>query len=182
MAPRPDNKKPTDRFTFTRRSVERIQKVVAHVEGGDRNSEGITFRKGATPAASDSVKVFRVCTFTGAWSINASKTVTFKYQTTTPNTVTALNLFFPVPTPTGSVDCAIARDGTSWFLVDVPMETATAVFASATQSVSVVTGITVSATLNTSNCNITVSVTQATSAITMLTSTFTASFVRFKVS
>lgn len=116
MPPRPDNKKPTDRFTFTRRSVERIQKVVAHVEGGDRNSEGITFRKGAIPA-SESVKVFRVCTFTGAWNINSSKTVTFKYQTTTPNTVAALNLFADVPAPPTTANCAIAREGTAWFLI-----------------------------------------------------------------
>lgn len=66
-------------------------------------------------------KVFRICTYTGAWSIGSSKTVSFKYQTATPNTVSATNLFFPVTnTATGDRDCAIAKDGTAWFLVDVP--------------------------------------------------------------
>jgi hypothetical protein len=58
-------------------------------------------------------KVFRICTFTGAWAINALKTVTFKYQTSTPNTASATNLFAAVPAPTGSGDCAIAKDGTA---------------------------------------------------------------------
>jgi hypothetical protein len=181
VAAKPDGKNASDRFVFTRPAAERISKVVRLVEGGDRDSAGLTLRKGAV--APDALGVFfRVCTFTGAWSINSSKTVTLKYQTTTPNTVSAINLYFPFPTPTGSVDCAIAREGTSWFLIDVPMETATAVFASATDSVSVVTGITVSATLNTSTCDIAVSVTQSTSAVTFVTSTFTASFLQFKVS
>jgi hypothetical protein len=86
-------------------------------------------------------KVFRICTFTGAWAINASKTVTFKYQTTTPNTVSAVNLFFPV-TLTGTRDCAIAKDGTAWFLIDVPFQTV---------SQSIITGV--SGELD-SNCNV----------------------------
>jgi hypothetical protein len=64
-----------------------------------------------------SAKVFRICTFTGAWSKGASKTVAFKYQTSTPNTVTATNLFADVSTATSGVSCAIARDGTAWFLI-----------------------------------------------------------------
>jgi hypothetical protein len=63
-------------------------------------------------------KVFRICTFTGGWSKNASKTVTFKYQTTTPNTASATNLFAEISTATQSVrNCAIARDGEAWFLI-----------------------------------------------------------------
>ena len=65
----------------------------------------------------ESPVVFRVCTFTGAWNTGVSKTVTFKYQTSTPNTVSALNLFANVPAPSGSGDCAVARENTSWFLV-----------------------------------------------------------------
>jgi hypothetical protein len=61
-----------------------------------------------------SAKVFRICTFTGAWSKGASKTVTFKYQTSAPNTVNATNLFAEVP---ASGDCAIAKEGTAWFLI-----------------------------------------------------------------
>lgn len=61
-------------------------------------------------------KVFRICTFTGAWSISASKTVTFKYQTNSPNTASAVNLFFDIPDD-GIKNCAIAKDGTAWHLI-----------------------------------------------------------------
>lgn len=93
-------------------------------------------------AGTPSGKVFRIATFTGSWAINASKTVTLKYQTTTPNTVSVSNLFFPVTsTATATKDCAIAKDGTAWFLINVPFSTATAVFVGSTM-----TGISVSAT------------------------------------
>ena len=160
-------------------AVARIADTIRAVETGDRRERPLTFA--AIPAVQQR-RTFRVCTFTGAWAINSPKVVTLKYQTATPNTVVATNLFFTVPEPSGTVDCAVARDGTAWFLVDVPLETATAVFASATSLVSIVSGITVSAVLNTSNCNITVSLTQATSSVTLATGTYTASFVRFKVS
>jgi hypothetical protein len=181
VAAKPDGKSRSDRLVFTRPAVERIANVVRLVEGGDRDSAGLTLRKGAV--APDTLGVFfHVCTFTGAWAINAPKVVTFKYQASTPNTVVATNLFFPVPQPSGTVDCAVARDGTAWFLVDVPLETATAVFVSSTSSETVLSGITVSAVLNTSNCAITVSLTQATSSVTLATGTYTSTFVRFKVS
>jgi hypothetical protein len=64
--------------------------------------------------------VFRICTFTGAWSKNSDKTVTFKNQTTTPNTVSAQNLFISLPGSTASSSsrtCGIARDGTAWHLI-----------------------------------------------------------------
>lgn len=60
---------------------------------------------------------FRVCTFTGTWSIGATKTLTYKYITTTPNTVVATNLFANIPVDCGTRDCGIARDGTAWFLI-----------------------------------------------------------------
>ena len=61
-------------------------------------------------------KVFRICTFTGAWSVGSAKEVTFKYQTTTPNTVSVKNLVCGL-SPTGSCDVSIAKDGTAWYLV-----------------------------------------------------------------
>jgi hypothetical protein len=72
-------------------------------------------------------KTFRVCTFTGSWSINASKTVTFRGVTSTPNTVSAINLFAAVGNTASSVpkDCAIAKDGTQWYLIAAVCETAT---------------------------------------------------------
>lgn len=61
-------------------------------------------------------KVFRICTFTGAWQVGTNKTVKLKYQSETPNTVSVTNLFLPIQT-TDSRDCAIAKEGTAWYLI-----------------------------------------------------------------
>jgi hypothetical protein len=117
MARKPDGKSAkVERVTFTRPAAERIAKVVRDVEAGDRDQAGITF--GTAPGGA-SGKVFRVCTFTGAWSINVEKMVTFKGVTSTPNTVSATNLFANVATGATSAtrSCAIARDGTAWYLI-----------------------------------------------------------------
>ena len=58
-------------------------------------------------------KTFRVCTFTGSWSINASKTVTFRGST---NTLSVVNLVCGL-NPSGSCDVSVAKDGTAWYLV-----------------------------------------------------------------
>lgn len=103
------------RVTFTKGSAERIAAVVRDYEAGDRGAEPLRFGTVAT----ESRKTFRICTFTGAWAIDAIKTVTFAYQTATPNTAIATNLFASIGS-TGSttkVNCAIARDGTAWFLI-----------------------------------------------------------------
>jgi hypothetical protein len=193
MAQKPDGKPArTERVTFTKPAAERIAKVVRAVEGGDRDAGPLTL---GNRGVGGNPKAFRVCTFTGAWSINDTKTVTFRNQTATPNTVAAVNLFFPVTsTATGNTDCAIAKDGTAWFLIDVPFETATAVFASstvlqtvfgtgstsvirfigtgATQTTTYVTGV--SASLNTSSCAITVSAATATATSFSMDGTQTA--------
>lgn len=62
-------------------------------------------------------KVFRICTFTGAWSKNTDKTVTFRGVTATPNTALATNLFASIGTAASSRNCAIAREGTAWYLI-----------------------------------------------------------------
>jgi hypothetical protein len=197
MAQKPDGKPArTERVTFTKPAAERIAKVVRAVEGGDRDAGPLSF---GNRGVAGNPKTFRVCTFTGAWSINATKTVTFKNQTATPNTVAAVNLFFPFPAPAAATDCAIAKEGTAWYLIDVPFETATAVFVgatttgivvSSTQSTSRVTDVTLSATLNTSNCTISIGKTLVTASTIFVTgtatsvfvqSTFTATFLRFRV-
>lgn len=156
MAQKPDGKAArTDRVTFTQPAAQRIADVVRTVEAGNRDSAGLSFGRAGAAVGS---KVFRVCTFTGAWSVGSAKSVSFKYQTTTPNTVSATNLFFPV-TSTATLDCAIAKDGTAWFLVDVPFFTASAVF---------VTSVSVGATLNTNTCAITVATTAATATATFI--------------
>jgi hypothetical protein len=158
MAQKPDGKPAkTERVTFTRPAAERIAKVVRTVEGGDRDQPGITY--GSAPGGVAG-KVFRVATFTGAWSINAEKTVTFRGVTATPNTVSAMNLFFPVTnTATGDRSCAIAKDGTAWHLVGVQVSTA---------AVTVVKDIAVSGSLNTANCSISIARTLTTATASVV--------------
>ena len=114
MAKKPDGKPArVERVTFTKPAAERIGKVVRTVEAGNRDQGPLTFG----PRVGGASKVFRVCTFTGAWSINASKTVTFRGVTTTPNTAVAVNLFAAISAPASAANCAIAKDGTAWYLI-----------------------------------------------------------------
>jgi hypothetical protein len=115
MAKKPDGRAAgTERVAFTKPAAERIAKVVRAVEGGDRDCGPLTF---GARIGGVSGKVFRVATFTGAWSIDATKTVTFRNQTATPNTVAAVNLFAALSSAAGSRNCAIAKDGTAWYLI-----------------------------------------------------------------
>ena len=169
---------PLDPTQFTRESAERIANVVRAAELASPAARPLSFERVDYVKNS---KVFRVCTFTGAWSIGGTKTVTLKNRTNTPNTLTAINLFLPVPAPSAATDCAIAKDGTAWYLIDVPLETATAVFVGATQSTAVMRDVTLSASLNTSACTISIGKTLVTTSVTIVSSTFTSTFLRFKV-
>jgi hypothetical protein len=118
VAQKPDGKAArTERVTFTRPAAERIAKVVRAVEGGDRDTPGIYF--GSAPGAAPG-KTFRVCTFTGAWSIGSERTVTFKNVTTTPNTASAMNLLaeIPVQCDGSTTEVMIAKEGTAWYYVN----------------------------------------------------------------
>jgi hypothetical protein len=113
MAQKPDGSAArTERVTFTKPAAERIAKVVRAVEGGDRDAGPLTF---GNRGVGGNPKTFRVCTFTGAWSKNTEKTVTFRGVTNTPNTVSASNIFANITAASGN--CAIAKDGTAWFLI-----------------------------------------------------------------
>jgi hypothetical protein len=183
---------PSDPTQFTRESAERIARVVRAAELAVPVSRALTFDRIDSQRKE---KVFRVCTFTGAWSIGSSKTVTFCNVTSTPNTVSAVNLFFPISAaPPSAANCAVAKDGSQWYLVDVPFVEATAVFVGQTQSVTYVTGtsagttiagvetrnyvtdVAISASLNTSSCTITVGKTLTTAAASFVTGTASAVF------
>jgi hypothetical protein len=97
---------------FTRESAERIANVVRAAELASPAARPLSFDRVDTPKQ----RLFRVCTFTGAWSINDTKTVTFRNQTATPNTVAAVNLFCGL-SPTAACDVSIAKEGTAWYLV-----------------------------------------------------------------
>lgn len=121
MAKKPDGKAAgTERVTFTKPAAERIAKVVRAVEGGDRDCSPLTF---GARIGGVSGKFFRMATFTGAWSIDTSKTLTFRNVTTTPNTVSVQNVMFPLPQLSANSSsptvCAIAKDGTAWYLLNV---------------------------------------------------------------
>ncbi len=160
---------PRDPTQFTFESAERIANVVRAAELATPEARPLSFER---EDFFRNRKIFRICTFTGAWPTGVEKVVTFKYQTQTPNTASAMNLFFPITKTAAAGDCAIARDGAAWFLVDVPLEEATAVFASTTVSATVFgTGSTsVIRFIGTgSTSTITFSGTAATSSITFVT-------------
>jgi hypothetical protein len=102
-----------DRVVFLRPDAERIARAVRTVEAGNRNETPLRFGR----VVESGKRAFRVCAFTGAWPKNSLKTVTFKYQSSTPNTVAALNLFAAIGTASSSRNCAIAKEGTAWFLI-----------------------------------------------------------------
>ena len=58
---------------------------------------------------------FRIGTFTGAWNIDETKTVTLVSNTAT--TVMATNVFADIAAASGSRKCGIARDEASWYLI-----------------------------------------------------------------
>ena len=103
--------------SFTRASARRIADAVRKVEIGDRGGGALSFAKpqADTRAAK---KVFRIGTFAGSWARGTTTVVTYKYVTSTPNTVYAINLFADIGTSTTAVrNCAIAIDAGTWHLV-----------------------------------------------------------------
>jgi len=123
------------RVTFTKSSAERIAAVVRDYEAGDRGAEPLRFGTVAT----DARKTFRIATFSGAWSINSTKVVTFKYQTATPNTAVATNLVCGL-SPASSCDVSIAKEGTAWFLVQPNLTQLPGYSDSGTQVLTIVSG------------------------------------------
>lgn len=99
---------------FDADSAARIYRAVRTVERGGRDQKPLTFR---TVADAPRRKAFRMATFTGSWNINASKVLTFANQTSTPNTALVQNELISLPA-SGSRKCAIARDGSAWYLVN----------------------------------------------------------------
>jgi len=194
MAKKPDGKPAgVDRVSFTRPAAERIGKAVRQVEAGDRDLGPIEWGpRGGVGGSSG--KVFRVGTFTGAWSVDTAKVVTFRNVTTTPNTVHATNLLISLPAGTqasSSRICNIAKDGTAWYLVSFRAVSETAVFARhthaitylGTNSTQTITYATpgspvavltdVAASLNTTSCAITMTKTTASVQIVGATQTAT---------
>ena len=103
--------------SFSRPAAQRIAKAVRVIEAGNRSQPGLTFDH---PMPGGGGKVFRVCTFTGSWSKDTAKVVTFRGVTSTPNTAVAQNIFVTITGTTATAttkNCAIAKDGTAWYLI-----------------------------------------------------------------
>lgn len=100
---------------FTRESAERIGRVVRAAELAAPPASPLNFERADVV---QKAKIFRVCTYTGAWAKNTDKTVTFRGVTTTPNTAVATNIFAAISnSSTAARNCAIAKDGTAWYLI-----------------------------------------------------------------
>jgi hypothetical protein len=99
-----------DAVQFTRESAERIANVVRAAELTPTRGRALSFEAIQQGA---SRKTFRMATFTGAWSINGTKTVTLRGSTAT---LIATNLFLNLP-DNGQRNCAVAKDGTAWNLI-----------------------------------------------------------------
>lgn len=137
-ATRPDggSAKP-ERVVFTRNAADRIADAVLKVERGNRDSQGLSWFPRMDGLGGG--KTFRICTFTGSWSIGELKTVTFRNQTTTPNTVAATNLVIGL-NPSGECDVSIAKEGTAWYLIQPNLTQQPGYSESGTQVMTIVNG------------------------------------------
>jgi hypothetical protein len=194
-----------DAVQFTRESAERIAGVVRAAELSPAVASPLDF--GRRVVDQRIPKQVRAATFTGSWSVGASKVVTFKYAPTATANVT--NLSWPIThNHSAAENCVVGKEGTSWWLVVPVLQTATAVFVTQTQAQELVTGVTVSTstinylssisvygTLDTSSCAITIvtnqttassnvvsGVTASTASMTVIQQTVTASYLRLRVS
>jgi nucleotide-binding universal stress UspA family protein len=105
-----------DRVVFLRPDAERIARAVRTVENGDRDESPLSFGR---VVESGRRVILRVCTFSGSWGINSSKTLTFENVTTTPNTVSAVNRLFTIGDACETQVCYIGRIGPDWHLLNV---------------------------------------------------------------
>jgi hypothetical protein len=188
-------KGPFDAVQFTRESAERIAGVVRQAELTPPAASPLTFAKRFEERAPQQV---RAATFSGAWPIGSTKVVTFKYAPTA--TVNAFNLSWPITlTAYSNEDCIVGREGTNWWLVVPRLEARTAILVtqtasqlicSGTATQSVVTDVSISGSLNTSSCAITIGrtvtttsvrVVSATATMVAISSSFTASVLRVRV-
>jgi hypothetical protein len=95
---------------------QRVDNALATVEGMPSQQKTTLIPTRFEALQQPQSKTFRICTFTGSWSINGTKEVTFRGVTSTPNTVSAINLVCGL-NPSGSCDVSIAKDGTAWYLI-----------------------------------------------------------------
>ena len=111
------------RFVLTNNSAERIRDTIRTVESMIAKTETTLLPTRFVEGAPLPLDNFRIGTFgTAAWSINSSNTVTLTNVGVTGYTVLATNVFGSInamgSTLAGTTrPCAIAKDGTAWYLI-----------------------------------------------------------------
>lgn len=121
--------------------AQQIKTTIARVDGMAASSGATAIPTRFEELGSNRPKVFRVCTATGSWPVDSSKSVTFYGVTAEPNTVSVLNKLVSLPAPRSTATSRIvniAKDGTQWYLVSFQAATATAVFSRDTQTITVI--------------------------------------------
>lgn len=107
-----------DLIQFDVPSGARIGRAVRAVENMRPAARPLVFGPALQDRRPGEGRVIRMATFAGSWAKAGTKTVTLSHQTTTPNTYAAINLFANIGTATAATrNCAIARDGTAWYLI-----------------------------------------------------------------
>lgn len=96
-----------ERTSFSKSAAERIAKVVRIVEGGKRDTPGISQGVRLQPPAQASI--IRFCSWTSTWHIDTTSVVTF--MPNTAMTATATNIFLGV----GPGEGWLAQKGTAGY-------------------------------------------------------------------
>jgi hypothetical protein len=100
-------------------SAVRIARVVRAVEQEPRRARPLTFGAVLNDVGR---KAIRLGTYTGSWPADQTNTVTLRGSTAT---LLAVNLFLSLP-DNGQRNCAIAKDGTAWHLIQWQWDASTA--------------------------------------------------------
>jgi hypothetical protein len=95
-----------------------IRRTVAAVDGSELALTPTRIQTRFEEVQYPQQKIFRIGTFTGAWTLNGTNTVTLPVSgSTSVTTVSATNLFASIATASSSRNCGIAKDGTAWYLI-----------------------------------------------------------------
>lgn len=183
-------KKPQDAVQFTFESAQRIAGVVRAAENAAPEGVPLSFRRMFTDRHPKQV---RAAVYTGPWAVGQTSAVSYKYAKT--GTVAVTNLLWPI-TSSRSDDCMIGKEGTAWFLIAPRLETVAITtstvsipYATGYSETPVVSGISLSAVLDTNSCAITIGSTlsttmiriaSATSTIRVVSGTATSAFLRVR--
>jgi hypothetical protein len=122
--------------------------------------------------------LIRMGTFSSPWSKGETKTVSL---TNAGGTVASSNTLIDYPAPPAgksSVNCVVANDGGTWFLANWEVVPSTAIIVSGVSSATVITDVSISASLNTTSCAITIGKTNTTASFSFVSSTYTTTIIR----